>query len=65
MERKIKEDEDYIHSPKYQNSLNKLLAKTENPLENAAIARILLLSEEEVDRLYKESVQKLREEMTE
>ena len=36
MIRKIKEDEDFIHSPKHQNSLNKLLAKTDNILENGA-----------------------------
>jgi hypothetical protein len=65
MIKKIMELEDFIHSPKHQNSLNKLLAKTENPLENTAIARILLLSEEQVVILFEESVEKLRKEMAE
>lgn len=75
--KKIKEEEDYIRSPKFANSLNKFLAKnpdgvhiknTEKPaaalkIQNKAIARLLLISEEEVENLYQKSVVLLREEM--
>ncbi len=63
MIRKIKEDEDFIHSPKHQNSLNKLLAKTDNILENGAIGRLLLIPETEVEELYQKSIAELRKEM--
>jgi hypothetical protein len=63
MEKKIREEEDFIHAPKHQNSLNKFLAKAENPLENAGVARLLLLSEREVEAIYQESVAALRKEM--
>ena len=63
MEKKILEDEDFIHAPKYGNSLNKFLAKTENLLENGAIGRLLLVTAEEVERLYQESVIRLKKEM--
>lgn len=63
MEKKIREDEDFIHSPRAGNSLKKFLAKMENPPENTTIGRLLLLSEEEVERLYQESVVILREKM--
>lgn len=63
MEKKILEDEDFIHAPKFGNSLNKFLAKTENLLENGAIGRLLLVTAEEVERLYQESVIELKKEM--
>jgi hypothetical protein len=61
--RKILQDEDFIYSPKFGNSLNKFLAKSEKIPHNAAIGRFLLISEEEVERLYQESIVKLRKGM--
>lgn len=63
MEKKVREEEDFIHSPKFGNSMKKYLAKMENPPENTTIGRLLLLSEEEVERLYQESVVILREKI--
>ena len=63
MQRKIREVEDLIHAPKCQNSLTRFLAKTENPLENGTIARLLLLTEAEVQEIYEQSVAILRKEM--
>lgn len=63
MQKKIREIEDLIHSPKCQNSLNKFLSKTENVLKNSAIAKLLLITEEEVEKIYEESVAILKEKM--
>lgn len=63
IQKKIREVEDFIHAPKCQNSLVRFLSKTENPLENATIARLLLLSEEEVEEIYEQSILELRKEM--
>lgn len=63
MEKLINEHEDFIHAPKFGNSLNKFLAKTDNPLENGAIGRLLLLSADEVEALYQESIAELKKEM--
>lgn len=63
MERKIKDDPDFIHSPKNQNSLQKFLAKAENPADNKAVGRLLLLSEEQVEEIYQESVAELKKGM--
>ncbi len=63
LELKIKTVEDVIHAPKHQNSLNRFLTKVETPLENGAIGRILLISEEEVDKIYSESIEILKKEM--
>ena len=63
---KIKEEEDYIRAPKFGNSLTTFLLKSENAdsLENASIARLLMISEEEVEKLYNESIEMLRKDMT-
>lgn len=63
--KKVLEEEDFIHAPKFGNSLNKFLAKTENPLENGAVGRLLLIPDTEVERLYQESIVELRKGMTE
>jgi hypothetical protein len=63
MEKLIKEDPDFIHAPKFQNSLNKFLAKNDNPLENGVIARLLLIPAEEVEALYEQSIVELKKEM--
>lgn len=63
MEKLIREQEDTIHAPKYQNSLKKFLSKTDKPLEDGAIGRLLLIPSEEVERLYQESIVELKKEM--
>ncbi len=63
MEKRIREEEDYIKAPKYGNSLNKFLAKNDNLLEDGAIGRLLLLSKEEVEAIYLESIEILKKEM--
>lgn len=60
MRKLIEDDEDFINAPKFGNSLEKYLAKNDNLLENGAIGRLLLLSEEEVEEIYQESVVELR-----
>jgi hypothetical protein len=63
MRKLIDEREDFIHAPKFGNSLNKFLAKTDNLLENGAIGRLLMLPEEEIGRIYQESIAELKKEM--
>jgi len=63
MEKKVREEEDFIHSPKFGNSLKRFLAKMDNPPENTTIGRLLLLPEEEVERLYQESIVILRQKI--
>ncbi len=60
---KIMEEDDFIKAPKYGNSLNKYLAKNDRILENKAISRLLLISEQEVERLYQEAIVELRKAM--
>ena len=63
--KRILEEEDFIHAPKFGNSLNKFLAKNDNLLQDGAIARLLMLSQEEVEAIYQESVIELQKEMVE
>ena len=60
MEKKIREEEDFINAPKFGNSINKLLAKTDKVLENHTVGKLLLLSEKEVEDLYEESIAEIR-----
>ena len=63
MLKKVNEDPDFIHSPKHGNSLQKFLAKNDRMLEDTAVGKLLLISSEEVERIYRESVVELRKEM--
>lgn len=63
--KRILEEEDYIRCPKFSNSLKKFLATNSDGVDNSTIARLLMISEEEVEKLYSQAVQELREEMAE
>jgi hypothetical protein len=63
MQKKVLEDSDFIHSPKFGNSLQKFLAKNDNVCENNLIGRLLLIDSDTVERLYQESIVELRKEM--
>jgi hypothetical protein len=63
--KRIKSEEDYIRCKKFSNSLNKFLAKFSEGCEDSAIARVLMIPEEEVQAIYSEAVKKLRAEMVE
>lgn len=62
--KRIQSEEDYIRAPKFQNSLTKFVSKNDEGVDNAAIARALMLTEEKVEELYEESVAMLREQMS-
>lgn len=58
--RKIKEEPDYIRCPKFGNSMTKFLSKNPEGVENSTIARLLMISEPEVEKIYNEAVRMLR-----
>jgi len=61
--KRILQEEDYIRCPKFNNSLNKFLSRNLNEVENSTIARLLMMSEDEVEKIYEEAIVKLRELM--
>jgi len=63
--KKIVEEEDYIRCPKMSNSLSKFMSKNPDGVENTVIARVLLMTEEEIEAIYQESIAQLRLKMSE
>jgi len=63
LQKRVAEEEDYVRCPKFSNSLSKFLARNSDGVENATIARLLMISEEEVEKLYQEAVDMLRQDM--
>lgn len=63
LQQKVLEEEDYIRAPKFSNSLAKFLSRNSDGVENATIARLLMISEDEVEKIFQEAVVMLREEM--
>ncbi len=59
------EDPDFIKSVKHGNSLNKFLARNTEDLKAKAIARLLMITEEEVEEIYQEAIDMLRSDMVE
>jgi hypothetical protein len=56
------EESDFIKCPKHQNSLAHYLSNNDN-IHDSVIARLLMISEEEVEKIYKESIDILRKSM--
>lgn len=65
IQRRIATEEDYVRCPKFGNSLSKFTTKNSEGIENSTIARLLMMSEEEVEKVYQEAVQMLRDDMLE
>lgn len=65
VQRRVREEEDYVRCPKLNNSLERFLSKSPDGVENNVIARLLAMSEQEVQELYEEAVEMLRDQMEE
>lgn len=63
IQKKIREQEDYIRCPKFGNSLTKFISKNGDGVSDSTIARLLMISEEEVSKLYEEAVEYLRKRL--
>lgn len=63
VQKRINEEEDYIRCPKCSNSMMKFLVKNSEGVENATIARLLVITEEDVEKIYQEAILMLRSEM--
>lgn len=61
--KRIKNEEDYIRCPKCSNSLSKFLAKNSDGVEDNVIARVLMITEEEVQKIYAKAVEQLQKDM--
>lgn len=63
LQQKVLEEEDYVRASKFSNSLTKFLARNSDGVENATIARLLMIPEEQVEKIHQEAIEMLREEM--
>jgi hypothetical protein len=63
LQKRVLEEEDYVRAPKFSNSLSKFLARNSDGVENATIARLLMITEEEVEKIHQEAIDMLREDM--
>ena len=57
---KLMEDEDFIDYPKFKNSLKKLIDKYPDGIDNETIAKVLDMTEEEVEQTYQSAIKKLQ-----
>lgn len=57
---KLMEDEDFIDYPKFKNSLKKLIDKYPDGVDNETIAKVLDITEEEVEQIYQSAIKKLQ-----
>lgn len=62
--KKIHECPDFIYAPRYKNSLKNFLKNHPNGTDDfAVIAKMLLLTEEQVKELYKSAINKMQNEI--
>lgn len=60
---KILQDEDFVDCPKFKNSIKKLKEKNPDGIDDKLIAEILLITPEELETLYSESLKKIRKHL--
>jgi len=62
---KIETEEDWIDSPKYNNSIRYLIEKKyPDGAPDDVIAKVMLMTEEEVEEIYQLCIKKLRKSLT-
>lgn len=60
IKKKILEDEDFIYCPRLGNSLEKLIDKNPEGVDDERIAKVLLIEEEEVQSIFMQAIEKIR-----
>ena len=60
---KIMEDEDFIYCPRLGNSLEKLIEKNPDGIDDERIAKVLLMDEDEVETVFQSAIKKFRKSM--
>lgn len=65
IKKRIETEEDYVRCPKLGNSLKRFLAKNHQGVENKTIARLLMIPEEQVEQIYNQAVETIKEGMDE
>jgi DNA-directed RNA polymerase subunit RPC12/RpoP len=65
IQKRIKEEDDYIRCPKCSNSIGKFLMKNPEGAEDNVIARFLMTTEDKIKEIYAEAVKMLRNNMEE
>lgn len=60
---KILNDDDFIYCPRLGNSVKKLLQKNPGGIDDERISKVLLISVEEVKKVYESALDKIRKGM--
>lgn len=62
IKKRIATEEDFVYCPRLGNSLNKLMSLPENSegLSDERICRVLSMTQEELDNVYKSAIMKLK-----
>ncbi len=61
--KKILEDPDFIKCSKHGNSLTKYLSDNNTDIKDKTIARLLMVSEEEVEKFYQDAIDMLKKDV--
>lgn len=65
LKKKIVEDEDFIYCPRLGNSLNRLIQKHPEGIDDERIQKVLLITAKELEDIYGSAIKKLRKCMVE
>lgn len=63
VKKRIFEENDYIRSYKYGNSLSKFISRNTKNLDDSAIAKLLMIEKHEVEEIYQKAVDFLKNHM--
>jgi len=61
---RVEAEEDYIYCPHSKNSLKVLVQKNPEGVSNERIAKVLMMTEEEVEETYESALNKIKAKLT-
>ena len=65
IKKRILEEEDYVRCPKFGNSLIRFTSKSGDGVEDSTIARLLQIPQPEVQVIYDEAIEMLKQKLEE
>jgi hypothetical protein len=63
IQNRINNEEDFVHCPKMNNSIIKIVDKYPDGVEDSYIAKVLLMTEQEVVKIYEAIILKIRQSL--
>jgi len=63
LKKRINKEEDFIYCPRLENSLNNLISKNPDGIDDERMCKVLLITEKELKKTFDSAIMKIRKKL--